>query len=286
MNMLDFSGVSVVLQGQPVLKNLNFTAAKGQFIGLIGPNGSGKSTLLRTASGWIPCSKGQIRVAGKPLRSYKRREIARLLSFVPQDTLVDFDFPVRDIVMMGRHPHMSRFKEVAHEDRLAAEQAMVLAGIAHLADRAVTRLSGGQRQMAFIAKALAQTPQLMLLDEPISALDIRHQLHVLELVRRLADDGLTVIAALHDLNLAARYCDQLILLRQGQILGRGTPEEVLTPPKLLEAYGVHVGLRRDPWLGSLTVTAIGKSSADSSADQVDLKPTAVSRLKGSHLNMA
>ncbi|MNJ35130.1 putative siderophore transport system ATP-binding protein YusV [compost metagenome] len=209
-------------------------------------------------SGWIPRTEGRISLAGKALERYKRRDIARLISFVPQDTSVDFDFTVRDIVMMGRHPYMSRFKEATREDSLAAERAMYITEIAHLADRTATSLSGGQRQMAFIAKALAQTPQLLLLDEPISALDIRHQLQTLELVQQLTYDGLTAVAALHDLNLAARYCDQLILLHQGQILSIGTPEEVLTPTSIQEAYEVHVELRQDPWLGSLSITAIGK----------------------------
>lgn len=164
MNMLDYRGVSVHIQGQSILRNLSFQIDKGQFIGLIGPNGSGKSTLLRTMSGWIPRTEGTIRIAGKPLENYRRRDMARLISFVPQDTVVDFDFSVRDIVMMGRHPYMSRFKEAAREDLLAAERAMSRAEIAHLAGRTVTSLSGGQRQMTFIAKALAQTPQLLLLD--------------------------------------------------------------------------------------------------------------------------
>ncbi|WP_164515147.1 ABC transporter ATP-binding protein [Paenibacillus lentus] len=256
MNVLDFRDVSILIQRKSILRNLSFEIPKGQFVGLIGPNGSGKSTLLRTMSGWLPRAKGRISLFGQPLESYKRRDIARLVSFVPQDTVVDFDFSVRDIVMMGRHPYMSRFKEATREDLLAAKRAMSTTEISHLANRAVTSLSGGQRQMTFIAKALAQTPKLLLLDEPISALDIRHQLHTLELVRQLTSDGLTAVAALHDLNLAARYCDLLILLHQGQIHGVGLPKDVLTPSSILEVYEVHVELQQDPWLGSLSITTI------------------------------
>ncbi|MDF2660311.1 MAG: iron-dicitrate transporter ATP-binding protein [Paenibacillus sp.] len=259
MNVIDIQQICVKIDGQSLLYDIDLQAEAGSFVGLIGPNGSGKSTLLRTAAGFIKPHQGRIYVRSKSITEHSRKELARIVGYVPQDTAVDFDFAAKDIVLMGRHAYVSRFREESRSDLEAAERAMKLTATLHLADRPVTRLSGGQRQMIFIAKALAQNPHLLLLDEPISALDIRYQLHVLALLRKLADEGMTVIAALHDLNLSARYCDKLVLLTEGEIMHAGSPSEVLTPLKLRLAYGVRARVQPDPWFGWPTVTAVGNA---------------------------
>ncbi|MED1797390.1 ABC transporter ATP-binding protein [Brevibacillus porteri] len=258
MNIVAAEKISIWIDGCPILRELSFSAQAGEFIGLIGPNGSGKSTLLRMVAGLTPPSSGQLKILGRPIAEYKSKQLARIIGYVPQDTSIDFDFSVREIVLMGRHPHLSRFGSERQLDRIMAQKAMQQTTTLHLADRMATTLSGGQRQMVLIAKALAQDPQLLLLDEPISALDIRYQLYVLELMRKLTGKGITAMAALHDLNLAARFCDRLVLLHQGEILSMGKPDEVLTPDIIQKAYDVHANVSIDPLLGALTVTALGE----------------------------
>ncbi|GAA3402270.1 ABC transporter ATP-binding protein [Paenibacillus hodogayensis] len=269
MNGIQTEGVTVTIERRTVLRDITMGFGAGRFIGLIGPNGSGKSTLLRTMAGFVRPSAGRVLVAGKPVAEYGRKELARMVGYVPQDTAADFHFPAKEIVLMGRYAHMSRFREASRADMEAAARAMQLTATLHLADRPVTGLSGGQRQMVFIAKALAQSPRLLLLDEPISALDIRYQLHVLRLVRSLTQQGLTAVAALHDLNLAARYCDQLVLLADGQTLEIDTPWNVLTPELIRRAYGVHAEVRADPVLGFPVVTAVDSVEPEDPEDPED-----------------
>ncbi|BFH63679.1 Fe(3+) dicitrate ABC transporter ATP-binding protein FecE [Paenibacillus azoreducens] len=273
MNMLEGENISVRINRLPILRDISFQVGAGEFIGLIGPNGSGKSTLLRILAGLSQPASGRLRIAGKPLKDYKSKELARMIGYVPQDTSIEFDFQVRDIVMMGRHPHLSRFRSESHHDRIMAQTAMEQTATLHLADRTASCLSGGQMQMVFIAKALAQEPELLLLDEPISALDIRYQLHVLELMRNLSEKGLTVIAALHDLNLAARFCDRLALLNRGEMVNIGEPEEVLTADSIFKTYGVYARVTADPWLGCPSVTALGGSTHSSRLNKPDFAIT-------------
>lgn len=256
MKLLSAEKISVTIDRQPILRGISLDAYAGEFIGLIGPNGGGKSTLIRTLTGFVRPTSGRIEIAGKLVADYSHNHLARMISYVPQQTTVDYDFSVQEIVLMGRHPYLSRFGTENLQDYKITYQAMQETGITHLATRTASSLSGGQQQMMFIAKAIAQEPQLLLLDEPVSALDIRYQLQVLELVRRLADDsGLTVIAALHDLNLASRYCDRLVLLRDGKWIASGPPEEVLTPQTIHRAYDVHAHVFTDSWSGSTAITA-------------------------------
>lgn len=255
MNMLLANRLCCSIDNHSILKDISLAIREGECIGLIGPNGSGKSTLLRILAGLLRPSSGQLLIAGKPLERHTRKELARIISYVPQNTAVDFDFRVRDVVLMGRFPHESFFGSTQAVDHVIAQKAMQKTGTLHLADRLVTQLSGGQRQMVLIAKALAQELELLLLDEPISALDIRYQLQVLHFMRDLAQQGVAVIAALHDLGLAARFCDRLILLHEGQLIRSGTPDEVLTSSTLRTAYGVETGIYPDPYTGSLAITA-------------------------------
>ncbi len=258
MSMIQVRKLHVDAGGKPILHNIQFHAERGQFIGLIGPNGSGKSTLLRSLAGFIPRRSGDVVLRGKHLSKYRSRELARLIGYVPQNTNVDFAFTAQHIVLMGRHPYKSRFDRENEQDFLISEQAMQATDTQHLADQMITDLSGGQRQMIFIAKALAQQPQILLLDEPISALDIRYQLKVLELVHELTKRGITAIAALHDLNLAARYCNKLILLCNGKILQQGSPDKVINQNSIRKAYEVESHICKDPITLSPSITAYTK----------------------------
>lgn len=253
---LTASNVSVKIGDQTIIDHVNFAAKSGECIGLIGPNGSGKSTLLRALCGLLAKEEGEIWVGEKEISSIGAKELARKVGYVPQDTSIGFDFLVNEMVLMGRHAHLPRFGVEGPVDYDIVRQVMERTAIAHLANRPVTRLSGGQRQMVFIAKALAQQPSIYLFDEPVSALDINRQLQVLELIRALADEGALTVTAIHDLNLASRYCDRLIMLHNGQIIASGTPEEVLKSEVLQASYGVLAAVRRDPLIDADTVTAM------------------------------
>ncbi|MFC4601992.1 heme ABC transporter ATP-binding protein [Cohnella hongkongensis] len=261
MNMLVAHHIHSCIDNRQILQDISLSVRGGECVGLIGPNGSGKSTLLRTLTGLLPPSSGKLSIADQPLERYTRKQLAKIIGYVPQNTAIDFDFTVRDIVLMGRFPHLPSFGNERELDRLMAQKAMQRTATYHLANRYATELSGGQRQMVLIAKALSQEPRLLLLDEPISALDIRYQLHVLELMRKMARQGLAVVAALHDLSLAARFCDRLILLHNGRLLAAGAPAEVLTPAMLQTAYEVDAAVYTDPVTDSLSITAIRKSSS-------------------------
>lgn len=256
MNKLTVRHVAARYGQRLVLDGVCLHVRKGEFVGLLGANGSGKSTLLRTLAGLRKPDKGAVMLNGRPLVRYKSKELAKIIGYVPQDTSFDFDFNVQEIVRMGRHPHTPRFRAESPGDRDAVRQALMQTRLLELSGRSVQELSGGQRQMAFIAKALAQEPELLLLDEPISALDIRHQLQVLELIRLVAGSGTASVAALHDLNLAARYCDRIVLLSEGRVLADGRPGEVLTEAHIHTAYGVKSRVHMDDLLGAVQVTAL------------------------------
>jgi iron complex transport system ATP-binding protein len=262
---LRLDGVSATLDSRPILDGVRLEARPGSMVGLIGPNGAGKTTLFRCIAGLLKPSAGTVWITApegdRPASAWPARDLARILALVPQDTSVGFAFSTRDIVLMGRHPHLGRFQVEGPDDVGIANAAMREAGVLHLADRPITQLSGGERQMTFVAKALAQEPRILLLDEPVSALDVRHQLEILALARRRADDGACVIVVLHDLNLAARYCDRLALLAGGRVLAEGEPAAVLSRRHLDASYGVNAAVRRDVMLDRLSVTAI-QTTAD------------------------
>ena len=248
--------LSVMLGARRIIESVSVDARHGELVGVVGPNGAGKSTLLRAMSAVLPASSGVVLIEGRRVDERSRRDLARLVALVPQQTLVDFAFTVQDVVLMGRHPHVRRFSLESDADLSIAMRAMELTGTAHLAERSITSLSGGERQLVFIAKGLAQEPRILLLDEPVAALDIRHQLDILTVVRQQVDAGLTCVVVLHDLNLAARYCDRLALMAQGQIVAIGSPERVLTEPALCAAYRVQTRVRFDEETGSMSVVAL------------------------------
>lgn len=254
--MIVVDGLRVAAGGSVILDGIGLTVPPGRMLGLVGPNGAGKTTLLRTIAGLNRPSRGRVVLEGRPVHDLRPRVLARRIAYLPQETALAFPFTAYQVTLMGRHPHLGRFAVEGEADHTAAERAMVATGTTHLADRSMATLSGGERQLVLLAKALAQDAPVLLADEPVSALDLRHQLAVLRLLRACADAGRTVLVVLHDLNLAARYCTELALLAGGRVLATGAPAHVLTPEHLGEAYAVRAAVRRDDVTDSLIVTAL------------------------------
>ncbi len=249
--------LSYEIEGNLLLDGVTMHADRGQLVGLIGPNGAGKSTLLRTISGILRNRDGSVQLDGTDIRDLSTREVATALALVPQIAPYTYGFTSIELVLMGRYPHLGRFQIEGREDDRIAREAMRLTEIEEFADRTLDTLSGGERQRVFVARALAQQPSILLMDEPTANLDVLHQLKVLDLVRQLVDDGLTAVAAIHDLNMAARYSDRLVLLSGGRVLAEGPPDEVLTPETIETAFGVKSSVYQDPATGSLAVSLIG-----------------------------
>ena len=254
---VEAEAVSFSVEAKALLDRVDVRAGRGQFVGLIGPNGAGKSTLLRTLAGALRHQQGSIRLEASDLRSMTARDVARIVALIPQIAPYTQGFTALELVLMGRYPHLGRFELEGEADDRIARSAMRLTETEELSARTLDTLSGGERQRVFVARALAQRPRILLLDEPTSNLDVLHQLTVLELVRTLVDGGLTAIAAIHDLNLAARYCDRLVLLSNGRVLTEGRPDEVLEPETIESAFGVRSAVYRDPATGALAVSLIG-----------------------------
>ncbi len=231
-------GVQFSYDGKPVLKGISLSVAEGEVVSLIGPNGAGKSTLIKLIAGILPLQGGEIEIVGHPLQKWKRRDLARVIAFVPQDAYIPPTFSVWESIFLGRTPYLN-FPGIARDrDIRAVQKAMQWVKISHLKDNMVGELSGGERQMVILARALAQEPRILLLDEPTAHLDIHHQASVLGLIRKLAkEEGLAVLAVFHDLNLASSFSDRIILLANGRILATGLPEEVISQERLREAYG-------------------------------------------------
>nr|WP_158203357.1 ATP-binding cassette domain-containing protein [Halomarina oriensis] len=242
--------------GERVLDDVSFDVAAGTLVGVCGPNGAGKTTLLRTVNGILTPDSGSVTVDGEDVASLSARALARRVATVPQDTSFAFDFPVREVVAMGRTAHRGRFERATTADRDAVDAALERAQVDTLADRSVGAVSGGERQRVLLARALAQQTPVLLLDEPTASLDINHQVRTLSLVRSLVDEGKTALAAIHDLDLAARFCDALLVVAGGRVLAAGPPEEVLDEPVLERAFGTRTAVRSNPVTGTPTVTAL------------------------------
>jgi len=229
-----------------VLKDLSFAVDRGDFFILIGPNGSGKTTLMKALAGIIPAA-GSLKVLGRPVESYSRKALARHIAWVPQQLPLDFPFSVREMVLMGRAPHQGILGFETREDMAVAERIMAVTDIGSLADRKLNCLSGGELQRVFIAKALCQEPDILLLDEPTAFLDLAHQIQVMDLLEQLKQErGITIVMVSHDLNLAAMYGDRLLLMRDGGILSLGSPNAVLTFSLLEAAYGCVLLTEKSP----------------------------------------
>jgi len=258
---LEASELTVALQARTIIERLSLRGEAGEFIGLVGPNGAGKTTLLRTLAHVLAPQEGAVHIDGRDLAGMSPHAVAQVIAQVPQSTSLDFGFTCLEVVLMGRSPFLGRFELESNRDRQVAEEALALTGAAHLAQRPITAVSGGERQRVIVARALAQQPRLLLMDEPTANLDIQHQLQVLSLVKGLVREGLTAVAALHDLDLAARYCDRLLLLYEGHVLAEGPPWAVLTPENLATAFGVRAFVAVDPLTEAPVVTVVGPAQS-------------------------
>jgi len=235
---------------QEIVKSVSCSFGKGTFTGIIGPNGSGKTTLLRAFSRVLP-STGLLELSGREVSTYSPAELGRALGFVPQDEGRAFSYTVLQVVLMARYARTSRFAALTAEDYDRCHAVLEETGIAHLQDRSIRALSGGEWQRVLIARALAQDADVLLLDEPTSHLDLAHQSDILSLMRSLARSGATIIGVFHDLNIAALYCDRLLMINGGTIVADGTPAEVLKPEKIREVYGTDVVVTCHPATGRM-----------------------------------
>jgi iron complex transport system ATP-binding protein len=230
---------------KPIIKDISLTVEEGQFVGIVGPNGSGKTTLLRAITGLLPVDHGTIHIGSHLLGSLEKKELAKKVAFVPQLMEPVDGFTVAELIMLGRTPYFERFSFEHPDDRDAVEWAIEELQIDGLRDRPTTELSGGEFQRVAIARALAQEPKLLLLDEPISHLDIRYQVKICKLLRKLRSHR-SIIATFHDLNIASRFCSRLILLKNGELIAEGPPAEVVTPANIWKAYRLKVTVRKNP----------------------------------------
>lgn len=243
--------------GRVLVDGVSLSLRPGRMVGLVGPNGAGKSTLLRLLNGLLPASAGLVLLDDEPIGQLQPEAVARRVARVPQSPSSDLDFTVIEVVMMGRYAHSAMWRE-RPDDRALAVEALRQTRTEHLKERLYSTLSGGERQRVAVARALAQGPKVLLLDEATASLDLRHQFEVMEVVRRLTlERQVAAIAAVHDLTLAARYCDELLLLDRGRAVAAGAPSAVLTPRRLREVFGVDAVVERNAALGHMVVLVRG-----------------------------
>ena len=248
--------ISFAYGDRHVLRDVSLVVEAGEFVGLIGANGSGKTTLLRVLLGFLRATRGEVRLCGSPLGSLTRREIALRATMIQQDARMDFAFSGREVVAMGRTPYLGRFTAESRADRDAIHLAMRMTQTEEFASRPVTELSGGERQRLHLARALAQGSSLLLLDEPTANLDLAYQFEALSLIQSVTRQGQAALAALHDIPLAARFCDRLLILSDGRIVAAGPPAEVVTERNLADYFGLKAIVRRDD-ADNLLVSPLG-----------------------------
>ncbi len=249
MTLLLAEGARFAYGGRQVLDGVDVGVEAGEIVGLIGPNGAGKSTLVRLLAGVLRPAGGTVRLHGRPIADWKPALRAREVALVPQDPAVDFPYTVLEVVLMGRAPHLPPLALPRRHDLALARAALARLDMADLEARRIDELSGGERQRVFLARALAQDPRILLLDEPTTHLDLRHQTQLHDVARRRCrEDGLGVLTVLHDLNLAAAFCDRLVLLAGGRVVSAGRPADVLDGATLERAFGVRV------WVGRHALT--------------------------------
>ena len=245
--MLKLDNIEFSYEKQKILHDINFHLEKNEFIGIIGPNGSGKSTLLKNISKLLDPDKGFIYLDSNLLNDYSYKDLAKKMAVVPQDTDVNFNFSVYDLVMMGRNPYQDRWGRVKEEDKRKVQEALELTDTLKFKDKSIQNLSGGERQRVIIARAIVQEPELLLLDEPTASLDINYQRNIFDLVSDLNEElEMSVLAVSHDLNLISQYCERLILLHQGKIHSMGKVEDVITKENISEVYNTDVDIKYNP----------------------------------------
>jgi len=255
--MLEIKDLRADYGGAPVLRGVSLDVAAGEVAGLVGPNGSGKTTLVRAITRVTPIRSGEARLLGEDCRALTRAALARRVAVVPQNAALPEGFTVLEIILMGRTPHLRLLQSEGPPDLAAARRALTQTDTTALASRFAHQLSGGERQQVVIARALAQEAPVLLLDEPTSHLDVGHQMAVMDLVRRLCRErGLAVLATIHDLTLAALYCDRLVLLDRGAVVAEGTPDSVLRPELIARTYGAEVTVLRHPVSGRPVVVPL------------------------------
>ncbi len=246
-NAIAIDRLSYAYGKSAVLKHVRFSVASGDFFVIIGPNGSGKTTLMKLMAGLEKLPEGKLSILGREIQNYKKKDLARKIAFVPQEVPTDFPFTVLEVVLMGRSPYQGTLGLERARDVEKARQAITFTGISHLADRKLNALSGGERQRVFIARAICQEPEIMLLDEPTASLDLAHQIRIMDLMEKLQQEKkITIVMVSHDLNLAAMYGTRLLLLNKGEIVKIGLPEEVLTFQTLEDAYGCTLLVDENP----------------------------------------
>ncbi|ADH90908.1 ABC transporter related protein [Ancylobacter novellus DSM 506] len=252
--LFELAEVHFGVEGRTLLHPLSLAVPAGRVVGLIGHNGSGKSTLLKLLGRQLAASGGEIRFEGRPLAGWGPRDFARRVAYLPQSSPATGGMTARELIALGRYPWHGALGRFGAVDRQKVEEAIALTDTAVFADRLVDTLSGGERQRVWIAMLVAQDADCLLLDEPISALDIAHQIEVLTLIRSLCRErGTGVVVVLHDVNMAARFCDDIIALHGGRLMARGTPEEMVTPQTLERIYGIAMDVIRQDGRGHVAV---------------------------------
>ena len=245
----------------PVLSGVSCEVSSGDFVAVLGPNGAGKSTLLRVVAGLVQPSRGEVLLGGRPAGSLSRNEIARQIALVPQESLMMFQFRVLEIVLMGRHPHLSAWQFEGRTEVEASREALSRVGLAGFEERRFQELSGGEKQRVVLARAIAQTAPILLLDEPTAFLDLRHQVEIYDVLHDLSATGTTIVAVTHDINLAGAYCNHTLALRDGRVMAHGTPQEVLRRDLLEEVYGVPLRVISQPGGGPPFFAPLGRHAS-------------------------
>ncbi|MGA2411167.1 MAG: ABC transporter ATP-binding protein [Candidatus Binataceae bacterium] len=265
--ILRVSGLTAGYGNRTALTDLDLTVDAGELLAIVGPNGAGKSTLLKVIGGALEAWSGELTLEGRPLAGFDRRSLARIMASVAQENPIAFQFTALEVVLMGRAPHLGSFHfETAHDVAIAHE-ALAAMGLAGIATRPIQELSGGERKRVFLARALAQEPRLILLDEPTAFLDMRHVAEIFTLFRQLcAERGTAVIATLHDLNAAALYADHVLLLKDGARAAYGNPAEVFTAANLSAVYETEVYVGRNPMTGTVTIWPAASSAGRGNAN--------------------
>ncbi len=246
-NIMKIQNLTIDYNGIVAIDNMSFKLEKGKFYSIIGPNGAGKSTLLKAITKNLHNTKDSIFIEGIDLKDFKIKDLAKKISMVPQETSIDFDLLGEEIVLMGRIPHLKRLEKEGSKDMEIVKNSMIKTNTYHLKNRSVTKMSGGEKQRIIVARALAQEAGIMLLDEPVSQLDLHNQIEIMNIVRELVDkEGLTALCVLHDINLAVNYSDEIIIMKEGKLVSSGLPKEIIKQNILEDTYGIKVEIIDNP----------------------------------------